>query len=89
MTIRTPTPPAWLTPPQIARELAIRESKIAAWIRSGELTACNIAEHVGGKPRWRIRRTDLEAFLLRRQSQAPVVPIRRRRKPDPDTIQFF
>lgn len=80
---------AWLTPPQIVRELGIRESKVALWIARGELIAVNVAESTGGRPRWRIRRSDLETFLLRRQSQAPVVPIRRRRRQDANVIKFF
>lgn len=78
----------WLTPPAIARELAIRESKVAQWIRSGELTAVNVAETNGGRPRWRIRRDDLDAFLLRRQSQPAIKPIRRRRRDD-HVIHYF
>jgi Helix-turn-helix domain len=88
MTPRTPAT-VWLTPPQIAAEHHIRQSKVAGWIRSGELNAYNLAEHAGGRPRWRVRRSDLEAFLLRRQSQKPADPIRRRRRADPDVIKFF
>lgn len=83
------TQSAWLTPPQIAKELRIRESKVAAWIRSGELIAVDVSERRAGRPRWRIRRDDLDAFLGRRQSQPPSPkPIRRRRRPD-HVIQFF
>jgi excisionase family DNA binding protein len=88
MTPRTPAT-AWLTPPAIAEEMGLRQSKVAGWIRSGELVAVNVAEHTGGRPRWRIRRADLEAFLLRRQSQKPAEPIRRRRRQDQDVIKFF
>ena len=89
---RTPTtvaPTAWLSPPAVARELAIRESKVSGWIHSGELTAVNVAEHSGGRPRWRIRREDLEAFLLRRQSAGPAPTVKRRRRTDPNIIKFF
>lgn len=82
------TTAAWLTPPQIARELGIRESKVALWISKGELIAVNVAESTAGRPRWRIRRSDLETFLLRRRSQAPAAPIRRRRRDD-NVIHFF
>ena len=88
MTPRTPAT-VWLTPPAIAEELGIRQSKIATWIRSGELTAVDVSESRGGRPRWRIRRADLEAFLLRRQSQKPAEPIRRRRRQDEGVIKFF
>ena len=79
----------WLTPPAIAEELGIRQSKIAAWIASGELIAVDLSESRGGRPRWRIRRSDLEAFLLRRQSQKPAEPIRRRKRQDTGVIKFF
>ena len=84
---RTPTT-VWLTPPAIAEELGIRQSKVAAWIASGELTAVDLSENRGGRPRWRIRRSDLEAFLLRRQSQKPAEPVRRRKR-QTGVIEFF
>jgi excisionase family DNA binding protein len=83
------TTTAWLTPPQIAKELHIRDSKVAVWIARGELVAVNVAERPDSRPRWRVKRQDLDDFLQRRQSQAPPPkPIRRRRR-DPHVIQFF
>jgi excisionase family DNA binding protein len=83
------TNPAWLTPPEIAKELRVRESKVGSWIKSGQLTAVDVSERPGGRPRWRIRRDDLDDFLRRRQSQPPPPkPIRRRRRPE-GIIQFF
>lgn len=79
----------WLSPPQIVHELRIRESKVATWISSGELIAVNVAERPGSRPRWRVRREDLDDFLARRQSKTPAPKtIRRRRTPD-HVIQFF
>lgn len=84
---RTPTT-VWLTPPAIAEELSIRQSKVSAWIASGELIAVDLSESRGGRPRWRIRRSDLEAFLLRRQSKKPAEPVRRRKR-QTGVIEFF
>ncbi|MCY2990913.1 MAG: DNA-binding protein [Planctomycetota bacterium] len=83
------TTSTWTSPAKIAKELGLRQSKPLDWIRSGELIAINVAEHTGGKPRWRIRQSDWEDFLLRRQSQKPAEPIRRRRRDDPTVIKFF
>ncbi len=88
MTPRTPAT-VWLTPPAIAEELGIRQSKIATWIRSGELIAVDVSETRGGRPRWRISREALDSFLLRRQSTPPAEPIRRRRRQDENVIKFF
>ncbi len=85
----TTTNSNWLSPPQIAREFHIRESKVAVWIAQGELVAVNVAERPDSRPRWRVRREDLDYFLVRRQSQPPAPkPIRRRRRSD-HVIQFF
>jgi excisionase family DNA binding protein len=81
--------PATYTPPEVARFLRTDVHKVHAWIARNELTAINIAERAGGRPRWRIRQTDLEAFLLRRQSRPPTPSVRRRRRADPAVITYF
>jgi hypothetical protein len=59
-----------------------------AWISNGELVAVNVAERTGGRPRWRIRRSDLEDFLHRRQNVAP--PTRSRRTHSSDyTAKYY
>jgi hypothetical protein len=55
-----------LTPPKIAKDLAVRSGKVLGWIRSGELLAINLAERPTGRPRYRVKPSDLEAFLNRR-----------------------
>jgi excisionase family DNA binding protein len=59
----------YLTTSQAAKLLGIDRGKIADWIAVGDLAAVNVALRTGGQPRWRIRRTDLDAFLLHRASQ--------------------
>ena len=59
--------PEYQTPPEVARLLHIRVDKVRAWITRGELVASDVSERVGGRPRYRIARDDLDAFLERRQ----------------------
>lgn len=71
---------AWLTPPQVAEQLAVDAAKVLTWIQGGELAAVNVATRVGGRPRWRISQVALEAFLVARQSTPPAdVPPKARR----------
>jgi excisionase family DNA binding protein len=69
---------AWMTPPEIAKELRCRTSKPIRWIEAGELPAVNVSE--GTRPRYRVRRADLEAFLERRAVVPTPKPIRRERR---------
>ncbi len=80
---------AYLTPPTVAEALGVNQTKVLTWIRSGELAAINVAARVGGRPRWRINQEALDLFLLRRAAQPPAPVTRRRRRADPQVIQFF
>jgi excisionase family DNA binding protein len=72
---RQATPPAYYTPPDIAKLLGIDSSKVIAWINRGELRAVNVAESKDGKrSRWRIPQESLDDFLrLRASPSAPPV----------------
>lgn len=73
-------PTDFLTPPEIAKLLRVRESKVLGWIRSGRLPAINVSD--GQRPRYRVRRADLDAFLAG-QVVVPVSrPVRRERRPE-------
>ena len=77
-------PTEWLTPAEIAKELRIRESKPVGWIKSGRLPAINVSE--GHRPRYRIARAALDAFL---QQQAVVLvarPERRQKRTIPSYV---
>lgn len=63
---------------EVAELLGIRQHSVLALIHKGELRAVNVSVESAGKPRWRILREDLDAFLLRRTHQA--APPRRRRR---------
>jgi hypothetical protein len=80
----------FLTPPAIAEMLEIKPSKVIAWIKSGELTASNVAAKRTGRPRWRISRASFDAFLLSRGPAPPPAPEKRRRRAaTPKVIEFF
>jgi excisionase family DNA binding protein len=68
-----------LTPPAVARQLRVHPEKVRAWILRGELSAFNLADRIGGRPRWRISEADLADFL-RRRAASPGPRIRRRRR---------
>jgi len=80
----------WLSPPAIAERLGIDAHKVLGWIGRGELKAVNVADHVGGRPRWRIAERDLEAFIARRSSKTEPTKTRRRKTTKPaDFVEYF
>lgn len=69
---------AALTPPEIAERLRVSPDKVRAWIDRGELLAVNVAERLGGRPRWRIDPEALADFERRRGAQRKPKATRRR-----------
>ena len=63
-----------LSPPEIARELGVSPDKVRGWCRTGRLTATNTGR---GRPRWKVKRGDLDAFMESKQPEKPV----KKRKP--------
>ena len=53
-----------LTEQEVAAQLRVREDEVKQWLQSGQLRG--IRQGTG----WRIRETDVEAFLQRLRSQA-------------------
>jgi excisionase family DNA binding protein len=83
-------PTQYLTPPQIARRLGVKASKVLAWIDRGELVAANLADRRGGRPRWRIAPEALASFLAARSSRpATQATNRHRLRKREAVIQFF
>ena len=78
----------YLSVPEIARRYTCDPHKVAAWIRSGELRAVNLATSAGGRPRWRISPSDLALFEAARSAGPQPRTIRRRRR-DPSIVEFF
>ena len=70
--------PLFYTPPEVARILRCRESKVSTWIRQGILRAVNVSE--GHRPRFRVRREDLDAFLQAKAVVPTPKPERRQRR---------
>ncbi len=69
-----------LTPPKAAKEAGVHPGKIIGWIQRGELIAINLADQLGRRPRYRIRREDWDDFLRRREVKPRPRPTR---KPKP------
>jgi len=80
---------SYTTPPTVAKSLGVNVCKILVWIRSGELRAIDVSLRRGVKPRWRIAQTDLDTFLAGRTASPPPKVTRRRRRADPQVIEFF
>jgi hypothetical protein len=79
-----------LTPPEIAARFQIGVEKVHAWIKCGELRACNLATKASGRPRYIVAECDLETFLASRAVKPrTAVKSTRRTRPAGDTIEFF
>jgi excisionase family DNA binding protein len=74
------TSPA-LTPPQVARLLAVKADKVLAWIGAGELAAVDVRSPGATRPRWRITQEALDGFLARRSARPMPVRLARPRQP--------
>ncbi len=79
----------FLKPPQAARLLGVSPDSVLTWIHSGELRAANLTRTHGKRPRWRIHRADLVAFLSRRAATPPPKPQRRRRRQDATVTEYY
>lgn len=56
------------TPSKIAKEIGVQYSTVLAWIHARQLPALDISSGSGQKPRYRISRHDLDAFLASRRT---------------------
>ena len=83
----------WMTPPEVAKALRVKPQTVHAWIRSGELTAINVANHGASRPRYRISPEAFAEFELKRSViPPPKPPVKRRKFTMPDgsePIQYF
>jgi hypothetical protein len=82
------------TPPQLQKLSGIKMDNLLEFIRTGELKAYNTALDPNGKrPRWRIWKSDWEAFLESRANAPAPPPMpkrkRRRRKAGSATTEWF
>jgi len=81
----------YLKPPEIAKLLRVGGDSVLAWIHSGELRAVDSTMGRGQRPRWRIHRADLAAFLTRRAASPAPKRSRRapRRRAAAEVIEFY
>jgi len=78
-----------LTVREVAERYGVGEHTVLGWIRSGQLKAINVGRSPNGKkPRWRVTVEALETFELVR-THSPPPPRTRRRKRQPETIEFY
>ena len=56
-----------LNPPEVAEMLRVSPETVHGWIRSRQLKAANVAGPGSRRPRWKVKREDLDAFLARRR----------------------
>lgn len=72
---------SYLTPPQYAAELGTNVGKVLSWIARGELRATNLADRLGGRPRWRISPEARDEFERRRERRPePPAPRKKTRR---------
>lgn len=77
----------WMTPPEAAAMFGIRAEAIRRYIRANELPAVNFARQGARRPRLRIHREALDAFLRRRAVAAP--PRTAKRRSDENVINYI
>ena len=79
----------YVSPPKAADILDCSPEKIIGFIKRGELRAVDLSNHPGmGKPRYRIDKDDLDAFLKTREV-VPRQQTRRRVAKSRHVIEFF
>ena len=83
-----PSVRTWLTPTEVGRRYRIKPERVIAMIRAGLLRAIDVSSPGSRRPRFRIHEADLVAFENRREVRPLSQPNRRRRK-QPDVIEFF
>jgi hypothetical protein len=80
--------PGLLTVAEVAAELRFKKvDSVLALIACGTLRAIDVSRPRSKKPRWRIRRDDLETFLWSR-TKSPTPAGRRPRRVDPDVTEY-
>jgi len=77
-----------LTVRDLCDRYGVGEHTALGWIHGGELRAIDVSRSPGGKPRWRITAEALEVFEMAR-THTPPAPRTRRRRRQPDVIEFY
>ena len=86
----TPDPDEYVTLPTITQQIPIGQRKLRAEIHAGRLIAVDLATPGSQRPRYAVRRRDLEAWLAARTivPQPPDPPARRRRRSPAGITQY-
>ncbi len=82
----------YLTPPEVAIFLGVGHPKVIRFIETGELPAVDLSSEqgTGKRPRYRISRAALDAFLLRRSAKPLPAATRRTKLPvDDGTPNYY
>lgn len=74
------------SPPSLAKRWKCKPSTILALLKSGRLKGFTLGAG-RRRPRWRIPPDAVAAYELGQPNES--TPARRRRKPDPNVIEFF
>ena len=72
----------------IAERFGVDRAKVLAWIGRGELRAVNVADKIGGRPRYRVTLDAILAFEAA-LSTVPLPKVSRRRAKAGWTPQYF
>ena len=51
---------------EAAELIGVDDDVVLKWISNGDLIAADVSVHKAVRPRWRIRRSDLDAFISNR-----------------------
>lgn len=78
-----------LTVADFAQRYRVGPDKVRGWIARGELQAINTASVLCGKPRWVITPESLAAFERRRQGGEPAKATPKRRRRQPDMVEYY
>jgi hypothetical protein len=80
--------PDYLTTADVAAHYRVGIANVLSWIHSGALPALDTSRGTQ-RPRYRIRRADLEVFEHRRTTKRKSPTPRRQAKKDVAVIEFF
>jgi excisionase family DNA binding protein len=78
-----------LAPREVAAMLGIRIKSVLTLIHTGQLPGVDVSLVPGGRPRWRVAREELDAFLRRRTHSAAPKRRRRRRREAIPVKEYF
>jgi excisionase family DNA binding protein len=73
---------------ELRQRFGVGEHTVLQWIHSGELRAINVSRKPSGRPKWRVTKEALDAFVLLR-TPTPPAPRAQRRKQAANVVEFY